>query len=165
MKPRYANSSFESDPSQLILVDANLLIYAIDRDSPHHQAAHKWVEGAFSGSTTVGLSWGVILPFLRLTTRPGILRHPMSTEDALGFIDEWIHLDVVEVVVPGERHWQVFRNLLKAAGAAGNLTSDAHLAALAIERGAAVYSADNDFARFPGLHHVNPLVKPRRARG
>jgi uncharacterized protein len=165
MKLRYASSSSESDPSRLILVDANLLIYAIDRDSPHHKAAREWAEGVFSGSTTVGLSWGVILAFLRLTTRPGILRRPMSTEDALGFVDEWIGLDVVDVVVPGERHWQVFRNLLKAAGTAGNLTSDAHLAALAIERGAAVYSADNDFARFPGLHHVNPLVKSRRARG
>lgn len=88
----------------------------------------------------------------------------MSTENALEFVDEWIGLDVVEVVVPGERHWQVFRNLLQVAGAAGNLTSDAHLAALAIERGATVYSADNDFARFPGLHHVNPLLESGRPR-
>lgn len=165
MRLRSANSNFESDPEKVILVDANLLIYAIDQDSPHHKVAHKWVEGAFSGATTVGLSWGVILAFLRLTTRPGILRHPMSSEDALGFVDEWIDLDVVEVVVPGERHWQVFRSLLKGAGAAGNLTSDAHLAAHAIERGAAVYSADNDFARFPGLQYVNPLVKTARLRG
>ncbi len=147
----------------MILVDANLLIYAIDRDSPHHKPARKWVEAALSGSTTVGLAWGVILAFLRLTTRPGILRRPMSAETALGFVDEWLSLPAVETVVPGDRHWQVFRNLLKAAGTAGNLTSDAHLAALAIERGATVFSADSDFARFPGLRHENPLRQPARS--
>ena len=144
----------------MILIDANLLIYAIDRDAPHHAAARKWLESAFSGSRPVGLSWGVILAFLRLTTRPGILRRPMSPETALEFIDEWLALPCVEVVVPGERHWPVFRNLLRAAGTAGNLTSDAHLAALAIERGAAVFSTDSDFARFPGVQHVNPLLRP-----
>lgn len=148
----------------MILIDANLLIYAIDQDAPHHKAARKWVEGAFSGSTTVGLSWGVILAFLRLTTRPGILRRPMSSDTALEFVDEWLGLPCVEIVVPGDRHWPVFRNLLRAAGTAGNLTSDAHLAALAIERGATVFSADNDFARFPGLHHVNPLLRPKASR-
>jgi toxin-antitoxin system PIN domain toxin len=145
----------------MILVDANLLIYAVDRDAPHHKAARKWVEGAFSGSITVGLSWGVILAFLRLTTRPGILKRPMPPESALEFIDEWLSLPTVEIVVPGERHWPVFRNLLKTAGTAGNLTSDAHLAALALERGATVFSADADFGRFPGLLHVNPLRGPR----
>ncbi len=148
----------------MILIDANLLIYAIDQDSPHHKPARKWVEDALSGPTTVGLSWGVILAFLRLTTRPGILKRPMSAETALDFVDEWLSLPAVETVVPGERHWQVFRNLLQAAGTAGNLTSDAHLAALAIERGATVFSADNDFARFPGLRHVNPLLRSKRAR-
>ncbi len=146
----------------MILVDANLLIYAIDQDAPHHKTARRWVEGALSGSTVVGLSWGVILAFLRLTTRPGILRRPMPPETALAFVDEWLGLPSVEVVVPGDRHWAVFRNLLKAAGTAGNLTSDAHLAALAIERGATLFSADNDFARFPGLHSVNPLQRPRK---
>ena len=143
----------------MILIDANLLIYAIDQDAPHHKAARKWAEGVLSGSTTVGLSWGVILAFLRLTTRPGILRRPMSPERALEFVDEWLRLPAVEIVTPGDAHWAVFRNLLKASGTAGNLTSDAHLAALAIERGATVFSADNDFGRFPGLHHVNPLVR------
>ena len=148
----------------MILVDANLLIYAIDEDSPHHKAARRWVEGAFSGSTTIGISWTVILAFLRLTTRPGILKRPMAPEAALDFVDEWLALPSVEIVVPGERHWDVFRNLLEAAGTAGNLTSDAHLAALAIERGATVYSADTDFGRFLGLRHVNPLNQPVRAR-
>ena len=149
----------------MILVDANLLIYAIDRDSPHHPEARKWVEGALSGADTVGLAWGVILAFLRLTTRPGILRRPMSGDAALDYVDEWLSLPAVEIVLPGERHWPVFRNLLKIAGTAGNLTSDAHLAALAIERGATVFSTDSDFARFPGLRHVNPLApRPRVGR-
>ena len=146
----------------MILIDANLLIYAIDLDSPHHKPARKWLEGALSGSTTVGLSWGVILAFLRLTTRAGILQRPMSAETALEFVDEWLRLPTVETVAPSEKHWQVFRNLLQAAGTAGNLTSDAHLAALAIERGATVFSTDNDFARFPGLRHVNPLQGSKR---
>ena len=145
----------------MILVDANLLIYAVDQDAPHHKAARKWVEGAFSGSITVGLSWSVILAFLRLTTRPGILRRPMSPESAVGFIDEWLSLKTVEIVVPGDRHWAIFRSLLKTAGTAGNLTSDAQLAALAIERGATVFSADADFGRFNGLLHLNPLKSPR----
>jgi toxin-antitoxin system PIN domain toxin len=147
----------------MILVDANLLIYAVDRDASHHKAARKWVEGALSGSITVGLSWGVMLAFLRLTTRPGVLRRPMPPETALEFIDVWLSLPTVEVAVPGEAHWRIFRNLLKAAGTAGNLTSDAHLAALAIERGATVFSTDTDFGRFPGLLHVNPLKGPRRS--
>ena len=88
----------------------------------------------------------------------------MSAEAALDFIDEWLSLPAVETVVPGERHWLVFKNLLQAAGMAGNLTSDAHLAAIAIERGATVFSTDNDFARFPGLRHVNPLLGSKRAR-
>ena len=147
----------------MILIDANLLIYAVDRDAPHHKVARQWVESVFSGSTTVGLSWVVILAFLRLTTRPGILRRPMPPEAALDFVDEWLSLPAVEVVLPGERHWRVFRNLVESAGTAGNLTSDAHLAALAIERGATVFSADRDFGRFPGLKHVNPLVRAARA--
>jgi uncharacterized protein len=148
----------------MILVDANLLIYAIDRDSPHHASARRWLEDVLSGSATVGLTWGVILAFLRLTTRPGILRRPMSVETALDFVDEWLSLPAVEAVVPGDRHWPVFRNLLQAAGTAGNLTSDAHLAAIAIERGATVFSTDNDFGRFPGLRHENPLSAPKRLR-
>lgn len=84
----------------MILIDANLLIYAIDQDSPHHKPARKWLEGALSGSTTVGLAWGVILAFLRLTTRPGILNRPMSAEAALDFVDVWLSLPSVEIVCP-----------------------------------------------------------------
>ncbi len=141
----------------MILVDANVLIYAIDADSPHHRRSRRWLEDALSGTTPLGLAWVVILAFLRLTTRPGILRRPLRPEGAMEFVDEWLAQPYVRAVVPGENHWAVLRSLLKAAGTAGNLSSDAHLAALAIELGGTVCSTDSDFKRFPGLEHVSPL--------
>jgi len=142
----------------VILVDANLLIYAIDSDAPNHARARKWLEDSLSGTAVIGLAWIVILAFLRLTTRPGILARPLRLEAALEFVDEWLSQPCVEAVGPGPGHWAVLRNLLKTTGAAGNLTSDAHLAALAIESGSTVHSTDNDFKRFPGIEHVNPLA-------
>jgi len=142
----------------VILVDANLLIYAVDSDSPHHRPARRFLEDVLSGPTPLGLAWIVILAFLRLTTRPGILQRPLRPEAALDFVEEWLSQPFVEPVTPGPSHWAVLRNLVKATGTAGNLTSDAHLAALAIERGGTVCSTDSDFRRFPGLDYVNPLV-------
>ncbi len=142
----------------MILVDANLLIYAMDADAPNHGRARKWLEDTLSGTTALGLPWTVILAFLRLTTRPGILVRPLRPDAALQFIDEWLRQPYVEAVGPGENHWAVLRNLLQATGTAGNLASDAHVAALAIERGSTVYSTDNDFKRFPGINHINPLA-------
>jgi hypothetical protein len=141
----------------VILVDVNLLIYAIDADSPHHRRAHRWLEDALSGTTPLGLAWIVMLAFLRLTTRPGILKRPLPLEEALRFIDDWLAQPYVRAIAPGENHWPLLRSLVKAAGTAGNLTSDAHLAALAIEHGCVVCSTDRDFKRFAGLEHVNPL--------
>ena len=142
----------------MILVDANLLIYAVDLDSPSHETARAWLERELSGTTRVGLAWVVILAFLRISTRPGILRKPLPIERAIGYVHEWLAQPYVTVIAPGERHWAILRNLLKATGAAANLVSDAHLAALALEHGAAVYSTDHDFGRFPGIEHVNPLA-------
>ena len=141
----------------MILVDANVLIYAIDSDSPHHRAARSWLENALSGTTSVGLAWIVILAFLRLTTRPGILARPLPVERSLAFVDEWLAQPYVRAVSPGEGHWAVLRKLIRDAGSAGNLTSDAHLAALAIEQGASICSTDADFERFPGVERVSPL--------
>lgn len=139
------------------LVDTNLLIYAVNRDASQHRAAKRWFEGAVGGAQSVGLAWVVVLAFLRVTTRPGILQHPLAQESAIGYIDEWLALPTVELVVPGDAHWRILRNLLRASGTLGNLTSDAHLAALALEHGADIYSADHDFQRFGGVTHVNPL--------
>jgi toxin-antitoxin system PIN domain toxin len=112
----------------------------------------------------VGLAWVVILAFLRLTTRAGILKRPLPAPSALALVGEWLELPNVEIVTPGENHFRILRNLLESAGTAGNLASDAHLAALAIEKGAKLCSADHDFARFPGLRYVNPLAAPRTRR-
>jgi uncharacterized protein len=142
----------------VILADVNLLIYAVDRDSPRHAAARAWLEEALSNTTPVGLAWVVILAFIRITTRPGILRHPLAPDRALAYIDEWLQQPYVKAIAPGEHHWPILRNLLATTGTAGNLVSDAHLAAIAIEHGATVYSTDHDFARFPGVAHVNPLA-------
>jgi toxin-antitoxin system PIN domain toxin len=142
----------------VILVDANLLIYAVNADAPHHESARRWLERELSGTTEVGLPWIVVLAFIRITTRAGILAKPLSCEQALAYIDEWLAQPFVTLVAPGARHWSIFRNLLNTVGASGNLSSDAHIAALAIDCGAAVHSADYDFRRFPGITHVNPIA-------
>ena len=142
----------------MILLDANLLIYAVDADSPNHKRARRWLEGALSGDTLIGLPWIVVLAFVRITTRAGILRTPLSIEHAIAFIDEWLAQPYVSLTVPGEAHWAVLKNLLIGGGAAGTLTTDAHLAALAIEHGCEIASSDNDFRRFTGVTLVNPLV-------
>jgi toxin-antitoxin system PIN domain toxin len=142
----------------VILVDANLLVYATDADSPHHTRARAWFEELISGTTSVGLAWIVILAFLRVTTRPGVLRRPYTPEEALDFVDDWFAQPYISLVAPGDNHWPLVRILLKTTGTAGNLVADAHLAALAIEHGCPIYSADYDFKRFPGVEHVNPLA-------
>ncbi len=142
----------------MILLDANLLIYAINIDSAHHAKARRWLEQMLSGDIWVGLPWIALLAFVRITTRTGIMRKPLSVEQAVGFIDSWLGQPYVTFVAPTETHWPVFRNLLVSNGTAGNLTSDAHLAALAIEHGCQLASADNDFRRFAGVTLVNPLA-------
>jgi uncharacterized protein len=142
----------------VILVDANLLLYAIDSDSPHHRQARPWLERTLSGTEPVGLPWIVILAFVRITTRHGIMRRPLPPADALAYVESWLEQPCVEIVSPGEEHWPILCRMLETTGTAGNLTSDAHIAALALERGARICSTDHDFARFPGIRHVNPLI-------
>ncbi|MCG6923772.1 MAG: type II toxin-antitoxin system VapC family toxin [Acidobacteria bacterium] len=142
----------------MILVDANLLIYAIDSDAPLHRQAREWLEGALSGTTRVGLAWIVLLAFLRITTRAGILVHPLSLAEATDYVDSWLDQPFVESLPTGPDHWGILRSLLAATGTAGNLTSDAHIAALAIEHRATIYSTDHDFGRFPGVKHINPVA-------
>ncbi len=140
----------------MLLVDANVLVYAVDADSVHHRKAHAWLEAALSADRPVGLAWVVTLAFLRITTRAGILRRPLDADAAIAYVDSWFSQPFVQPVVPGPRHWTVFRGLVRAAGTAGNLTSDAHLAALAIEYGAPVVTTDHDFRRFPGVEVIDP---------
>jgi len=142
----------------VIIVDVNLLIYAVNKDAALHRKAKSWLESAISGTETVGLSWTVLLAFLRLTTRPGIFQKPLGVESAFGVVEAWLEQPAVIAVEPTARHLRTLRNLTLPLGTGGNLTSDAHLAALAIEHGAQLCSTDGDFARFPGLRWFNPLV-------
>ncbi len=142
----------------MILVDANLLIYAVNRDAPLHRKAKLWLESVLSGKEAVGLSWNVLLAFLRLTTRPGLFLHPLPVDTAFDLLASWLDQTSATLVNPGPHHLSVLRDLLQALGTGGNLTSDAHLAALAIEHGAELCSSDTDFARFPGLKWRNPLA-------
>jgi toxin-antitoxin system PIN domain toxin len=141
----------------MILVDVNLLLYAVNRDLPGHSTARTWLEQTLSGSERVGFPWIVIMAFLRITTNARVFEKPLTIESAIDYMDDWLNQPVVITVVPGRGHWKILRSLLARTGTGGNLTTDAHIAALALEHGGTVYSADNDFKRFPGLQHVNPL--------
>lgn len=134
------------------LVDLNLLLYAVNRDSPHHARARSWLESALSADEPIAL-----LGFLRLTTSDRVLPRPLSPDQALAVVDSWLAQPVVVPLEPGEGHWRLLRALLASSGSAGNLTTDAHLAAIAIEHGAELCSTDSDFARFPDLRWTNPL--------
>jgi len=148
----------------VIVVAVNLLLYAVNRDVPQHAAAHEWWRTALEGDERVGLAWLVILGFVRISTNPRIFPAPLAAEEAIGVIDDWLRLPHVEPVEPTSRHWDVFEEIVAPLGSAGNLTSDAHLAALAIEHGATLCSADGDFARFAHLRWRNPLSPPVRRR-
>jgi len=140
------------------LLDLNLLICAVNRDSAPHRAARVWLEDVLSGAETVALPWAVILGFLRLTTNPRFVSRPLTPEQALGVVAGWLARPAVVALNPTDEHWPILRELLGASGSAGNLTTDAHLAALALEHGAELCSADGDFARFARLRWVNPLT-------
>jgi uncharacterized protein len=139
------------------LPDVNLLLYAYDSDSPRQAAAREWLEETLSGTETVALAWAVMVGFVRIATNPAAFVRPWDVGDGLDVVDEWLAQPPVTVVHPTNRHAAVLRDLLQPLGAAGNLTSDAHLAALAIEHGATLCSCDNDFSRFSGLRWVDPL--------
>jgi toxin-antitoxin system PIN domain toxin len=139
------------------LLDANLLLYAVNKDAPLHAKAKAWLETTLSGRETVAFSWNVILAFVRLTTRPGLFRNALSPERAFDLVAAWLDQPSAMVVNPGPRHLAILRGLLTSLGTGGNLTSDAHLAALAIEQNAELCSCDADFARFAGLNWRNPL--------
>jgi hypothetical protein len=142
----------------MILVDANLLLYAHDPSSPHHRAARGWLETAVSNRESVGLTWMTLLAFVRIGTSPRPLEHPLSTAEAVAIVSRWLQHPSVTIVNPGERHWEILCDLMTKGQAHGPLIMDAHLAALAIEHGATLATTDRDFTRFPGLRILNPLA-------
>lgn len=139
------------------LLDVNVLIYAHNSAAPEHARAREWFEGLLSGSETVALPWHTLLGFIRLTTRPLIMDPPLPPGVALDYVQSWLAQPCATVVHPTARHAAILRDLLGAVGTAGNRTSDAHLAALAIEHGATLCSRDEDFARFPSLDWTDPI--------
>lgn len=145
----------------MIVPDANLLIYAVNREAPAHSESRAWLEKTLSGSTPVGMSWLVLVAFIRITTHPRILQRPLSSLQALDFVGGWLEQPFVTPLNPGERHWLILSRLLRSHGAGGNLTNDAHLAAIAIEHGGTLCSVDHDFQRFDGLEFFNPLQSSR----
>jgi len=117
------------------------------------------LEETLSGPMPVRLAWITILAFLRISTNPGLSGRPLRMEEASGVVDDWLRQPNVGILTPGERHWEILRGLLKTAQVRGALTSDAHLAALAIEHGATLCTCDRDFTRFPGLRVLDPIAK------
>lgn len=140
----------------MIIVDANLLLYAYDAGSPRHDAASGWLERAIA-EDDVGLAHSSVLAFLRIGTHPSVFTRPLAPADAIGIIESWFDEPSVRAVSPTAQHWTVMRDLAKRGQAKGPLLMDAHLAALAIEYGATLCSVDRDFARFPGLRFVDPI--------
>ncbi len=141
----------------MILVDANVLIYASDSDSPHHAKALGWLEDKLNGSARVGLPWTCLLAYMRIVTNPRVMPRPATMTAARLQIRSWLECDAVWVPLPGERHADILDGLLALTGIHGNLVMDAHLAALAIEHGLEICSADSDFVRFP-VRWINPLT-------
>ncbi len=141
----------------MILIDANVLIYAYDAQNERFDAAKDWLETQFSNPGMVRLPWAVILAFLRITTHSGIFRHPLSRREARDIVHQWLSLPQVDSLVPGDRHWTILRDVIEAGQVTGKLMMDAHLAAMAIEHGGTLYSCDRDFARFDGLRWRDPL--------
>ena len=138
------------------VVDANVLLYAVNVDAPLHTPAREWLDDALGGREPVGFAWIVLLAFVRLSTRSGLFPRPLDLETVAGVVETWLTARPAVVVHPTPRHPTVLHGLLATLGTAGNLVNDAHLAALALEHGAEVVSFDRDFSRFPGLRWRSP---------
>ena len=142
----------------MIIPDVNLLVHAYNSDSPVHDRARSWWERTLSKPVAVGIPWVVILGYLRITTHPRILERPLPVKVALSHVSAWLAQPQVSLLHPGDQHASILFELLRTLGTGGNLTTDAHLAALCIEHQADLRSTDADFARFSGLRWDNPLA-------
>lgn len=142
----------------MILVDANLLIYAQVEGSRQHVPARDWLNARLNGSAPVGLPWHSILGYLRIVTNPRIVQSPVSVGDAWAVVQYWLECPPVWIPQPTERHRETLGGLIESVEPSGNLIPDTFLAALAIEHGLTLCSADGDFARFPALRYENPLA-------
>ncbi len=146
----------------MIIPDLNLLVYAHNSADARHAAARRWWEKCLNGDEPVGVAWATLLGFVRLTTHRQVLVRPLPVAAATALVEGWLDQPVVRVLVPGREHAAHCFGFLRKLGVAGNLTTDAHLAALALEYQAELHSTDTDFARFPGVRWRNPLEKGKR---
>jgi toxin-antitoxin system PIN domain toxin len=142
----------------VIVLDANLLIYAYDSGSLQHAKARDWIEQVFSEAELVGLPWPTLSAFLRIMTNPKVPGKRFGLQQVVKIVDSWLDQPNVRVLVPGDDHWTLFRQMIIEGQAPGALVSDAHLAALTMEYGGVLHTTDRDFARFPSLRWTNPLL-------
>ena len=142
----------------MIVPDVNLLIHAYNSESPVHDPAREWWEGLLNGTRPVGLAWAAVLGFIRITTHRQILSRPLPVGVACDHARQWLARPYVSILQPSERHGEILFGLLEALGSGANLTTDAHLAALAIDHQAELHSTDADFQRFSGLRWLNPVA-------
>ncbi len=142
----------------MILTDANLLLYAYNRDAAEYEAARSWLEEQLSASDFFCFSWQTITAFLRISTNARAFSHPFTIAEATEIVAEWLERPQAVVLTPSEHHWEIFIDLLKVGQASGPLVMDAHLAVLTIKHGCMLATTDRDFVRFPGLQSSNPLA-------
>ena len=142
----------------MILVDANVLLYAYTPRSPHHERCRAWVEAAFSGDEPVAIAWVTLLAFVRIATNARVFEAPLTAAEAVAIVSSWLEREAVSVLEAGETCWEILRGLVVEAQAAGPLVMDAFLAALALENGATLVSTDREFARFPKLKLADPTA-------
>ncbi|BBX73259.1 type II toxin-antitoxin system VapC family toxin [Mycobacterium shinjukuense] len=138
------------------IVDANVLLYAVNTASEHHRPSLRWLDGALSGGDSIGFAWVPLLAFVRLVTRPGLFPRPLSPEDAIGQVADWLTAPSAVLVNPTARHADILARMLTQVGAGANLVNDAHLAALAVEHRASIVSYDSDFGRFGDVRWDHP---------
>jgi toxin-antitoxin system PIN domain toxin len=141
----------------VIIPDINLLVYAYNTKSPFNKRAAEWWSSCLSEGVSVGIAWVVALGFIRIWTNPRAFANPMTVDQAAGHVESWLERSNVRIVNPGPRHAELLLGFLRTEGSAGNLTTDAHLAALAVESRAVIHTADTDFLRFSGVRWHNPL--------
>lgn len=142
----------------MIIVDANLLLYAYDSNAAEHPAASAWLNQLFDSEENIGLPWVVIWAFIRVSTNPRLLRAPRPLPEIFSIVSEWLNAPHIMVINPSPRHTAILERLLADYGVVGPLVTDAVIAALAIEHGATVASTDQDFRRFPEVRWINPLT-------
>jgi toxin-antitoxin system PIN domain toxin len=147
------------------IVDANVLLYAVNSSAEHHHDSRRWLDTALSGADTVGLAWVPLLAFVRLTTKVGLFPSPLRTADAMAQVQDWCRAPGAVVIGPTARHPDLLSTLLSQVGTGGNLVNDAHLAALALEHRGQIVSYDTDFSRFGDVRWDTPDALLRRAPG